>query len=163
MGMLERGSEGKPSRVRVQMVEKVRRPHLTEIIHANVEKKSFVMTDALRSYTSLGEEGFIHMAVNHAVRYAEGRNHTNGLENFWSLMKRTLLGTYVACEPFDLEAYLDEQTFRFNNRKDTDADRFVRVLKSFSGKRLTYAQLIGETGVVPSSAGVDGDVASVVH
>lgn len=86
---------------------------------------------------------------NHAEAYVRGSVHTNGLENFWSLLKRTLRGTYVAVEPFHLERYLDEQMFRFNNRatKDnplTDSDRFVAALAQVAGKRLTYKELTGK-------------------
>jgi transposase-like protein len=159
MGLLERGKNGGPSQVRTTMIEKARRPHIQDTVRQNVEAGSELMTDALASYKGLKDD-YIHEAINHAVAYARGNVHTNGLENFWSLLARTIMGTYVACEPFHLEAYLDEQCFRFNNRKGTDADRFVRVLQSISGKRLTYRELIGETGVVASSAG-DGVAASV--
>ena len=127
VGMLERGANGSPSQVRTELAEFRRRPHITDIIKRNVEKGSFVMTDAHGAYNKLPEEGFIRMAVDHAVSYAQGRIHTNGLEIFWALVKRMLVGTYVACEPFHLEAYLDEQCWRFNNRKMTDGERFTRA------------------------------------
>jgi len=83
--------------------------------------------------------------VNHAERYVNGRVHTNGMENFWSLLKRTLRGTYVAVEPFHLDRYVDEQVFRFNNRKNkTDADRFALAMSQVAGKRLTYSELTGK-------------------
>ncbi len=145
VGMLERGMNGNASQVRTEMVEVRRRPHITEIIKKNVEQGATVMTDALRSYNGLKDEGFIHMAINHAVSYARGAVHTNSLENFWALMQRMLLGTYVACEPFHLDAYLAEQAFRFNNRKATDGERFQRALPGAVGKRLTYAELTGKT------------------
>jgi hypothetical protein len=95
--------------------------------------------------------------VNHAEAYVNGRVHTNGLENFWSLLKRGLKGTYVAVEPFHLERYVDEQIFRFNNRstKDnplTDSDRFLLALSQVANKRLTYRELTGKTdsGSVPA-------------
>jgi hypothetical protein len=66
------------------------------------------------------------------------------MENFWSLLKRTIYGTYVSVEPFHLFRYLDEQTFRFNRRKGTDSQRFQTVLTSSTGRRLTYKELIGE-------------------
>lgn len=84
------------------------------------------------------------MMVNHAIRYAEGRIHTNGTENFWSLMARIIHGTYVAIEPFHLDAYLDEQCFRFNNRKDNDGERLARLVAMIGGKRVTYAELTGK-------------------
>jgi len=82
--------------------------------------------------------------IDHAEKYVDGQVHTNGIENFWSLLKRTLKGTYVAVEPFHLFRYLDEQTFRFNLRKGTDADRFVKASAMLTGKRLTYAELTGK-------------------
>ena len=92
---------------------------------------------------------FVHEFVNHAERYVNGQVHTNGLENFWSLFKRNLRGTYVAVEPFHLDRYLDEQVFRYTNRatKDNplnDSDRFVLLMSQIAGKRLTYAQLTGK-------------------
>jgi hypothetical protein len=92
--------------------------------------------------------------VNHAEAYVKGRVHTNGLENFWSLLKRGLKGTYVAVEPFHLERYIDEQAFRYNNRgtKDnplTDADRFLLALSQVAGKRLTFAELTGKSKEIP--------------
>jgi hypothetical protein len=83
--------------------------------------------------------------VNHSEEYVRGRVHTNGLENFWSLLKRGLRGTYVAVEPFHLSRYVDEQVFRFNNRKNkNDADRFALAMSQVAGKRLTYSELIGK-------------------
>jgi ISXO2-like transposase domain len=88
---------------------------------------------------------FVHDVVNHAERYVNGRVHTNGLENFWSLLKRGLRGTYVAVEPFHLFRYVDEQVFRYNNRKDKkDADRFALAMSQVGGRRLTYSELTGK-------------------
>lgn len=88
---------------------------------------------------------YAHKVVDHAVEYVNGRVHTNGLENFWSLLKRGIGGTYVSVEPFHLFRYLDEQTFRYNNRKDmNDSDRFSAVLSQVTGKRLTYAEVTGK-------------------
>jgi hypothetical protein len=81
--------------------------------------------------------------IDHAVEYVRGSVHTNGIENFWSLLKRTIKGTYVSVEPFHLVRYLDEQSFRFNERDDNDAGRFKSVLSSVSGRRLTYKELVG--------------------
>lgn len=144
MGMLERGQNGQPSQVRTNMIENVRRPHIQDVLKKNVKSGSNLMTDALGSYRGLESE-FVHRMINHAVSYAQGNVHTNGIENFWSLLKRTLEGTYVACEPFHLERYLDEQCFRFNFRKLTDAERFTKALAGVAGKRLTYAELTGNT------------------
>jgi hypothetical protein len=83
-----------------------------------------------------------HAAIDHAVAYARGKVHTNGLENFWSLLKRAIKGSYISVDPFHLFRYLDEQAFRFNKRDETDQGRFVKVLRAITGKRLTYRELI---------------------
>ena len=99
-----------------------------------------IYTDALPTYSSMNHM-FVHQFVDHAEAYAIGAVHTNGLENYWSLLKRALHGTYVAVEPFHLFRYLDEQAFRFNNRDWNDAGRFAAVISAIVGRRLTYAQL----------------------
>jgi hypothetical protein len=103
----------------------------------------------LLSYDGL-ESDYAHKVVDHAVEYVRGKVHTNGLENFWSLTDRTISGTYVSVEPFHLFRYLDEQSFRFNNRGTlkapiTDGDRFELAVKQIVGKRLTFDQLTGKT------------------
>ena len=101
---------------------------------------------ATRSYRNLPIEGFIHDFVDHTGQYVNGQVRTNGLENFWSLFKRTIKGTYVSEEPFHLQAYADEQVFRFNNRLPmSDGDRFSYLVRKIVGKRLTYAELTGKT------------------
>ena len=104
-----------------------------------------VYTDALKSYEPTSKWGptdlYVHKVVDHANRYVDGKIHTNGLENYWSLLKRTIKGTYVSVEPFHLFRYLDEQAFRFNHRKISDWARFARAAASVFGKRLTFAQL----------------------
>jgi transposase-like protein len=101
-----------------------------------------VYTDALKSYEGLDE--FEHQVIDHAEAYVDGQVHTNGLENFWSLLKRSLKGTYVSVEPFHLFRYIDEQAFRYNNRKDmTDWDRFDLAVSQIVGKRLMYKELTG--------------------
>jgi hypothetical protein len=109
-----------------------------------VLKGSNVYTDALRSYIGLRTD-YNHDVIDHAERYVDGKIHTNGLENFWSLFKRSVKGTYVSLEPFHLFRYLDEQTFRFNERKDTDCGRFLKAVKGTIGKNLRYAELTGKT------------------
>src|SRR5260370_30375921 len=101
-----------------------------------------VYTDALKSYEGMDE--FTHEFIDHTEAYVRGAVHTNGLENFWSLLKRALKGTYVSVEPFHLQAYCDEQAFRFNERKGTDAERFCKVMKQIVGKRLTFDELTGK-------------------
>ena len=105
-----------------------------------------------RPYTNPLPKEYSHEFVNHMVKYVRGEVHTNGLENFWSLLKRGLKGTYVAVEPFHLFRYVDEQAFRFNNRKDSngeklvDAERFEIALSQIAGKRLTFAEVTGKVG-----------------
>jgi transposase-like protein len=146
MGLLERNAPDKASSVRCKVVEGIRRYDLDAPIRENVEKGSEVYTDALRSYDKLSNE-YIHNVIDHAECYAKGHVHTNGLENFWSLLKRALRGTYVNVEPFHLFRYLDEQAFRFNERKDNDAGRFAKALRGIAGKGLRYAKLIGGDGI----------------
>jgi transposase-like protein len=120
-------------------------------IRENVEKGSEVYTDALRSYQKLADE-YIHHVIDHAEAYAKGHVHVNGLENFWSLFKRAIHGTYVNVEPFHLFRYLDEQAFRFNERKDNDAGRFIKAVAGYVGKGLRYSKLIGQEdgGLLPA-------------
>ena len=113
----------------------------------HLERGSDLFTDALSAYKELTPE-FRHQSIDHAERYVDGQVHTNGLENFWSLLKRSIKGTYVSVEPFHLFRYLDEQTFRFNRRGLNDGERFNRVCSAISGKRLTYSQLIGKAAPV---------------
>ncbi|MGI8735173.1 MAG: IS1595 family transposase [Pyrinomonadaceae bacterium] len=138
MGLLERHGE-----VRTMVVGGTKRSHLQSEVLKHVEEGASVYTDALRSYNQLGEQ-YIHSVINHAETYVQGQVHTNGIENFWSLLKRSIKGTYVSVEPFHLFRYLDEQSFRFNTRKGTDADRFVKAAAALTGKRLTYEELIGK-------------------
>ena len=136
--VLERGGK-----VRTKVVEKRRKLQLQAFVRENVEPKSALYSDALKSYEGLDEE-YAHQVIDHAVSYVDGQVHTNGLENFWSLLKRGINGTYVSVEPYHLFRYLDEQAFRFNNRQDmNDAERFDVAMKQVVGKRLTYAELIG--------------------
>jgi len=115
-GLLERKTEKRASRVIVKVVETRKRKALQANVREYVLKGSEVHTDALPSYNGLAEE-YTHNVIDHAEAYVRGHVHTNGLENFWSLLKRTIRGTYVSVEPFHLFRYLDEQAFRFNERK----------------------------------------------
>src|ERR1017187_209186 len=118
MGLRERGGN-----VRTKVISSWKKKELHAEVKKHVEAGAALYTDALMSYRGL-EKDFVHQVVDHAVEYVNGRVHTNGLENFWSLLKRGINGTYVSIEPFHLFRYLDEQSFRFNNRKLTDAQRF---------------------------------------
>src|SRR6266478_1910120 len=145
MGLLERNAPDKASRIKLRVVRNVRRNRLQNEVRKEVVKGSEIYTAALPSYSGLEKE-YIHKVIDHAECYAKGHVHTNGLENFWSLLKRGIKGTYVSVEPFHLFRYLDEQSFRFNERKDNDAGRFVKVVAGILGKGLRYAKLIGKTG-----------------
>jgi transposase-like protein len=142
MGLLDRET----GKVRVKHVANRKRHTLQEEVRANVEAGAEVFTDELASYTGL-EKDYVHQFVNHAEKYVEGNVHTNGIENFWSLLKRGLKGTYVSVEPFHLFRYLDEQAFRYNERKTSDGMRFVEAAGSAFGKRLTYKELTGKDAI----------------
>lgn len=137
MGILERRG-----RVLAKVIQNTDAETLHGNVRANVEEGSSLFTDEWRSYRGLDKD-YIHEVINHSIEYVRGNVHTNSIENFWSLLKRTLKGTYVSVEPFHLDRYLDEQTFRFNERKRNDKERFLGVVKAVSNKRLTYAELIG--------------------
>jgi transposase-like protein len=145
MGLLERNSPGRHSRVRLKVVKNTRKGQLQTQVREHVEKGSEVFTDQHLSYMGLSDE-YAHEFIDHSECYVKGRVHTNGLENFWALLKRGIHGTYVNVEPFHLFRYLDEQAFRFNERKDNDAGRFVKVVSRIIGKGLRYAKLIGKDG-----------------
>jgi transposase-like protein len=138
MGLLERHGE-----VVVKVVPDTMRETLHTEIHRNVEPGSEVFTDSWKAYRGIDSE-YVHEFVNHSEEYVRGRIHTNGIENFWSLLKRSIKGTYVSVEPFHLFRYLDEQSFRYNTRKGKDADRFVEVAGMVTGRRLTYKELTGK-------------------
>jgi transposase-like protein len=144
-GVLERGGK-----VHTQVIADRLSKTVKPIIKERVHDGATLYTDVMLGYSGL-ESDYAHQMVNHAVEYVNGRVHTNGLENFWSLLKRGLNGTYVSVEPFHLFRYLDEQCFRFNNHatKDNplnDADRFTFAMTQIAGRRLTYAELTGKVG-----------------
>jgi transposase-like protein len=148
-GLLERHG----GKARVKVLPNTRAFHVRMNVIENVEKGSTVYSDSLRSYRNLPVDGYVHEFIDHTEAYVRGNVHTNGLENFWSLLKRALKGTYVSVEPFHLQAYCDEQAFRFNNRKMTDADRFAIVMKNIVGRRLTYNDLTGKEELVEREPG----------
>jgi transposase-like protein len=137
-GLLERET----GRVHVKVVPDRSKESLEGEVRKHVRKRAHLMTDEHVAYDGLGED-YTHKVINHAESYVEGNVHTNRMENFWSLLKRSIKGTYVSVEPFHLFRYLDEQSFRYNERNATDAERFAKVLGSISGKRLTYARVKG--------------------
>jgi transposase-like protein len=139
MGILERGGK-----IRAAVVPSRRKTVLQEEVRKHVTAGAALYSDALMSYDGLATD-YAHQVVDHATQYVDGRVHTNGLENFWSLLKRGISGTYVSVEPFHLHRYLDEQMFRFNNRKELDdAGRFDLAVRQIVGKRITFAQLTGK-------------------
>ena len=141
MGILERGGE-----VRTTIVPNRKKKILQQEIKKHIQAGSALYSDALQSYDGLEAE-YAHKVIDHAVAYVDGRVHTNGLENFRSLLKRAIHGTYVSVEPYHLARYLDEETFRYNNRDHMDdGDRFDLAVRHIIGKRLTYAELTGKVG-----------------
>jgi transposase-like protein len=138
-GLLERGGE-----VRCVVVPNQKTGTLQANVRKHVARGSHVYTDALASYVGLDAD-YVHQMIDHAKAYVEGMVHTNGMENFWSLLKRCLKGTYVAVAPYHLFRYLDEETFRFNKRKGNDGTRFVDAMMGVVGKRLQYSDLIAES------------------
>lgn len=146
-GMLERGTR----KVRAKVIPNVKADILHQEIRDTVEPETTVYTDGHRGYDKLLLSGYLHQTVNHTSEYVRGAVHTQGIENFWALLKRSLNGTYISVEPWHLERYVTEQVFRYNNRatKDNplnDADRFMLAASQISGKRLTYAELTGKVG-----------------
>jgi transposase-like protein len=142
-GLLER--HGKASRVILKVMKNRKRVEAQKHVKEYVLKDSHVYTDKLASYQGLNAD-YTHKVIDHAEKYVDGVVHTNGLENFWCLLKRTIKGTYVNVEPFHLFRYLDEQSFRFNERKDTDGGRFLKACAGIIGKSLKYVDLIGKGG-----------------
>ncbi|HZR55374.1 MAG TPA: IS1595 family transposase [Terriglobales bacterium] len=145
LGILERGGK-----IRTTVVPNRKKHALQTEVRKHVEAGAALYSDALKSYEGLAGE-YAHQVVDHAVQYVDGQVHTNGLENFWSLLKRGIAGTYVSVEPFHLFRYLDEQAYRFNNRKDMgDFDRFKLAASQIVGKRLTWNEVTGRAGSEPS-------------
>jgi transposase-like protein len=139
-GLLERHMATKTSRVKAKVIPNVKRKTVQAEVRAHVEPGSEVFTDKLLGYNGLDDQ-YVHEAIDHAEAYVNGRVHTNGLENFWSLLKRMIRGTYIRPSPWHLDRYLDEESTRFNERDGTDGDRFAETMKRVAGRRLTYAEL----------------------
>lgn len=134
--------------VRAKALTNVKRETLQNAILENVTPFAKVYTDEAVAYDKLGLN-FVHKVVNHTQEYVKGQVHTQGIDNFWSLLKRGLRGTYIAVEPFHLDRYVDEQVFRYNNRATpdnplNDADRFALVVSQIVGRRITYRELTGK-------------------
>lgn len=143
-GLLQRKTEKALSRVKLNILPDTKTPTIDSHVRENVQAGSTVYSDALASYRRLNDE-YVHEVIDHAIAYANGNVHTNGMENFWSLLKRTLKGTYVAVDPQHLMRYLDEQVTRFNEREGNDQTRFIATMRRVVGRRLQYKELIGAT------------------
>src|SRR3984893_12341358 len=139
MGLLDR----KTKKIGLRHVADTSGPTLQGFVREYVEGGSYIFSDAWRSYNGLDAD-YVHQVIDHAESYVNGNIHTNGIENFWSLLKRGLKGTYVSVEPFHLFRYLDEQAFRYNERKNDDGGRFALTLSQIVGRRLTYKELTGK-------------------
>jgi len=144
MGILERQGT-----VRAKVIDDATQLTLHAEVRENVESGADLFTDGWKGYSGLHDD-YVHQVIDHAEKYVDGQIHTNGIENFWSLLKRGLKGTYVSVEPFHLFRYIDEQVFRFNNRKVNDADRFHLAVSRIVGKRLTYAEVTGKVRQIQS-------------
>jgi transposase-like protein len=143
LGILQRSRGENPSRVHARVIPNASRDTLHPLVKASVKPGSILYTDKWAGYRGLSE--YIHRVVDHRFEYVNGRIHTNSIENFWSLLKRAIKGTYISVEPFHLQRYVDEQAFRFNERKGSDTDRFTAALRRITGKRLTYRELTNGT------------------
>lgn len=140
MGILQRTDGTIPSRVVARVIRNASAKNVQALVRQHVEPGSALMTDSARAYLGLSAD-YIHQHVNHVDEYVRGNVHSNGIENFWSLLKRAVKGTYVSVDPMHLQAYVGEQVFRFNERTGTDLTRFRSVLGSVNGKRLTWKDL----------------------
>jgi transposase-like protein len=142
VGLVKRGKNGR-SRVSAKVLSKVTRAKIEATVKAHVATGATLYTDDASYYDRM-DRAFRHEVINHTAKsFVEGRKHTNTVENFWSLLKRAIKGTYISVDPFHLQRYVDEQAFRYNTRKDNDGGRFAHVLRAIVGKRLTYHDLIG--------------------
>jgi transposase-like protein len=137
IGMLERKGE-----VRTAVLNRASGKLVERAVREHVVPGSALFSDQAHAYVKVGRD-YAHNVINHAEEYVRGNVHTNSIENYWSLLKRGIKGTYVSVEPFHLFRYLDEQSFRFNTRKDNDQGRFMSALSMIQGKRVTYEQLLG--------------------
>jgi transposase-like protein len=139
-GLLERGDDDNPSQVTACVVPNAEQVTIMGRILRNVHPDAVICSDESLSYANLASR-YIHHVINHSVRYVAGKVHINGLENFWSLVKRMIRGTYVHVAPFHLDRYLDVEVWRFNFRKLNDGTRFAQVMRGVLGKRITLRVL----------------------
>jgi hypothetical protein len=131
--------------VKATHVAETKKVDLQRRIHESVEAGAAIFSDQHPMYTGLDAD-YKHAVIDHATEHVRGNTHTNMIENFWSLLRRGLHGTCMSVEPFHLFRNIDEQAFRYNNRKDMDdGDRSVTAMTQMVGKRLTFAELTGKT------------------
>lgn len=142
------GFRQRDGQIRAEIVQSNRKPELQATVRKHVKPGATVITDELKSYHGL-DQHYQHKIINHADTYVDGQVHTNGIENFWALLKRGLSGTYVSVRPFHLFRYLDEQVYRYNSRDREDAERFVGVLVGSQERQVTWKQLTGTEGRTP--------------
>jgi transposase-like protein len=144
MGIVERGGQ-----VRAAVIPTRQKKDIQAEVKKHVEAGAALYSDALKSYNGLAGD-YAHKVIDHAVAYVDGSVHTNTMENFWSLLKRGINGTYVSVEPFHLFRYLGEQVFRYNNRKElNDSGRFSLAVSQIVDKRVTYKELTGKVDKIP--------------
>jgi hypothetical protein len=149
-GLLQRNKEKGKSKIIARVIPEAWRNEVNDIIREVVEPGTQIYSDEHGAYHHLGSQGFKHAFIRHAETYVNGAVHTNGIENFWSLLKRGIKGTYVSVEPFHMFRYLDEQAFRFNERFGNDAERFCKAMSQIVGKRVMYKELTGKTEDLPT-------------
>jgi transposase-like protein len=142
LGAMQRGPKGE-TKVKAKVIKSTDRETLKREVEEAVEKGATLYTDAHSGYDLLNAD-YVRLVIDHAVKYVDGRITTNGIENFWTLLKRCLKGTYIAVEPFHLFRYLDEQNFRYNERQGSDQERFLKALEQLDERRMTYKQLTGK-------------------
>lgn len=138
LGIVQRGGK-----VRAWAVASTQKRTLLPALRKSIHHDATVFTDGNSVYTHIDEYFLTHSTVNHeALEYVRGNVHTNTIECFWSVLKRTIGGTYTHVSPRHLDRYLAEQVFRFDERENEDGPRFAKVLRQLDGKRITYRALI---------------------
>jgi transposase-like protein len=142
------GFRQRDGQIAVTVIDNIKKDALQKEVRRRVKSGATVISDELGSYRGL-DQHYEHLVINHAEKYVDGQVHTNGIENFWSLLKRGLGGTYISVRPFHLFRYLDEQVYRYNNREDADLERLNGVLENIAGKRVTYRELTGKESRQP--------------
>lgn len=132
----------KSGKIRAHTIPSESPNHVEKLIYDNVAEWSILYTDKSRAYDVFSHRRYQHRTVNHrAGEYVRGKAHVNGLENFFNCLRRGLKGTYIRATADHLQAYVDEQVWRFNYREFSDWNRFDTAMHLIVGKRLTYKAL----------------------